>query len=503
MIKKITNVLLVLFLLFVAPVTTFAAETDPQLTIQKEGSTFSVYKVLDATKSGKAYVYQVNDNYTDFFGNETYGKYTFNKTKGIIKADGTLLAPVDSSNTTIESPSGVKPSADMELLTGYLQKYIKDKSLTGQSIMSGTPTSLEAGYYLVTEINSHTNNYVVASKAMMVNLTNDMTIYPKDDATILDKKIIEDNQLKDTSDAKIGDQIKYQITSVIPTYDSTVKSITYKFTDTLSKGLTYDDNLTIKFSDSTNVDTTKYTINQSTDQNGITTLTIEIDGNYAIENSGKTLVLSYSATLNENALVSDTTGNSNQVKLEYSKGNSQTIDVITDETKTYSYNIGINKKDNEDYSILENAKFGIYKDDIQIGQLTTTTHGNDQFTDMDGKALGLSSGQYVIKELEAPNGYSMLGTDIYITLTPEIIDGHLTGKATLSAKDKDGNQISEVSIASGEEASIDLQLDVINYKGISLPGTGGQGTQILMIVGGTFIVIAVGAYVFMEKKRKK
>ena len=46
------------------------------ITISKKGATFTVYKLLDAIKSGDAYEYSVNSDLKDFFNNSNYGSYS-------------------------------------------------------------------------------------------------------------------------------------------------------------------------------------------------------------------------------------------------------------------------------------------------------------------------------------------------------------------------------------------------------------------------------------------
>ncbi|BDU93790.1 isopeptide-forming domain-containing fimbrial protein [Clostridium perfringens] len=89
-----------------------------------------------------------------------------------------------------------------------------------------------------------------------------VTLNPKDTTPTIEKKIIEDNKLVDTSSANIGDTIKYKVTSTIPTYEKNATNIVYKIKDTMSKGLTYDSNAGIKVTsgDKTFVENTDYTV---------------------------------------------------------------------------------------------------------------------------------------------------------------------------------------------------------------------------------------------------
>ena len=63
-----------------------------------------------------------------------------------------------------------------------------------------------------------------------------------------------------------------------------------------------------------------------------------------------------------------------------------------------------------------------------------------------------------------------------------------------------------VTTADGDikEATIENdRISIVDYKGISLPETGGSGTTIFMIVGGGLVVIALVAYGIYELKGRK
>lgn len=516
MVKKLTSLFLTVMMVFCS-IVTVSATTNNQanLTVVKEGSTFTVYKVLDAKQSSNVYVYNVNSAFEDFF--KTGNKYTFDKTKGI-KKDGQVFLPVDQANTNkTNAPTKAVPSAAMAEFTKDLQEYINknvDKAFTTVDITNNTPTALDKGYYLVLETANNSNNGIVASKAMVVDLVKDMTIYPKDDNGGLTKGVVENGNLVDRNTATVGDNIPYQINATIPTYDSNVTDIEFTFTDEMSKGLAFNkDSLKVKIGDTKFVLGTDYTVDVTgNDKNG-TRIVIDITNDAKLlANSGKTITIDYNAKLTENAAISSVEGNTNKVKLVYSNLPGITQNELTDETVTYTFGLNIVKFDQDEQTkYLSGAEFTLFKvvtDESgktvlgdSIGKGTSDASGNVLFTDIDGKKLGLGEGEYVVRETKAPDGYSLLGVDIKVTINKLNKDGKVL--AVITATDLDGNLLEEVTVGND---NLNLTLNVGNYKGISLPETGGTGTQIFMIAGGSLILLALaiyGVYEYTNNKKVK
>lgn len=96
-------------------------------------------------------------------------------------------------------------------------------------------------------------------------------------------------------------------------------------------------------------------------------------------------------------------------------------------TLVTSATIRIYKTDSENEEPLEGAVFGLYQDDKQIAEGSSDENGIIEFT-------GLSAGTYIIKEIEAPDGYvisesarqvNITGNEVYeyaFENTPEDID---------------------------------------------------------------------------------
>ncbi len=281
---------------------------------------------------------------------------------------------------------------------------------------------------------------------------------------------------------------------------------------------------------------------------------------YSTDFSRNDIVIKYDAVLNEKA-DRTTAGNENTVNLtfsnnpnhEYNGDNEPSDNEKTDgnvvgqtpdsNTKTYTTGIKVVKIDAKTGERLKNAEFtlegagvnkvvyrskntftaaedgtyyklknGTYTDEAPTAETkkyyeSTTTKYTLEFeesakdkttsggkntvsflTDDAGLATfsGLGAGTYTLSETAAPSGYNPLGEDITFTLEAE---------PTLNGPGWKLN---------GEDVSPDGELFikefvVENNKGVTLPGTGGMGTTVFYIVGGS--LIAGAGVLFITKKR--
>jgi len=275
---------------------------------------------------------------------------------------------------------------------------------------------LANGYYLVRNAagtQSGENDFYTLYAVKVVNGT--LTFIPKGDVPESEKKILDSDPV-DVNEASIGDTVKYEITGTLPTNIADYNTYYYVFTDTLSKGLTYKaDSLTVTVDGK---DVTSYFYKNATTDSatGKTTITVGIQdllalnklSNVNITKDSK-VVVSYSATLNEKAVIAGS-GNPNDVTLEYSndpnnsgtgateppKENPQkpepthpTGDTPKDEVVTYTTELTILKND-EDGNILPGAEFKLEGNGVNIVLVTT-----EKFTvDDDGEYWKLADGTY-------------------------------------------------------------------------------------------------------------
>lgn len=513
--KKFSFIMMFVFIFITTSIPVFAATpsiskdapTEGSITISKKGAVFTAYKLLDATKSGDAYEYSPSNNFKDFFNNSQYGSY---------------------SQEAIPKLSG----EEVKEFAVNLHKYVLDNKISGQELTDGQKNTVKLGYYLVTETSSDSDGAAVASTPIIVSVPQvsgdswnyNVTINPKDNTPTLEKNIIEGNQRVKTSSENIGDVVKYEVKASIPIYEVNAKNILYKFTDTMSKGLTYDEQTGFKVTSGDKVFTKDkdYTVEVNKQEDGSTIIII----NFVYDNikayAGNGLTLNYQATLNKDAVVSTqaNAGNPNNIQLDYTNNPNvkDSYKKLTDNVTTYTWGFGITKVDSEVNSkLLQGAEFSIkdasgkivakytYDEKGQVvplnGNGITDSKGVTTFT-------GLKEGKYLITEEVAPSGYSLLKNPVEVTIKANNDkSGNYTGAATIEVSNgnKAGKIINDISEKYG---NILFNVQIENHAGFSLPSTGGLGNTgfikiaiILLSIVCVLAILGLG-YTKFENSRK-
>lgn len=521
------------------------------ITINKEGSTFSIYKILDAVgkKGQNVYNYTVNSNFTGLFGNDEH-QYSIEDIAAMPNQlninnyddEGNLIGVTDPI-TELTSD-----------FTSDAQAYIEEKNIqpTATIPVSGTgktTVTLNIGFYIIIETGTSGDSASVASKSMLVPLPYvdgnaedgykwnfDLTITPKDEPVNVDKSIIEDGEKENVSTNNVGDILTYQVDADIPHYDASTNTqmVKYIITDTLSKGLDFyiegdpENNIDIIVS---NFSGETKTLKPGTLETHQTTIGEEpytyysvTDGDYAVSYDGKTMTLvfdypdimaynnlqlNYQVKINEDAVIG-VEGNPNQVDLEYTNNNKTwNTSVPEDETKSFVFGLKINKIDpnikEEDKQALQGAEFQLLRDGTPIATYTfdengdrvlNSNNGLTAVTNEDGIAylLGIDEGTYTLKETKAPNGYILPEEGLELVITDADEEGNVDGNATYTLGGKELDTFEDIADGSVATATIE------NSKGFNLPRTGGAGTW-MFAVGG--ILIMAGMATAFVKLRKK
>lgn len=519
--KKYLKKLAVLLMSFVmtlgmsAAVYAADAPTTATLTMNgAEGASYTAYKVMDAVKEASGtdsegnttYVntYTVSSAFSGFFDG-SHG-YTLSADNEILDSTGAVVA-TDGLTYAKDSdghPTNYNNQSAAALLAKALSDYAEENNISGTSLSS--TNTLDIGLYLIRET-ATTKDGAVASKPVLVDLTEDKTVNPKDDVTFLEKVIREDNQDKRSNNVNIGDTVNYEGRTIIPTYAANETNLVFKLTDTFSEGLTSNKDVKVYVNDTlVEAGTSTYQITTNTDNSFV----IEFASDYIAANGGKSVKLVYSAVLNAKAKVDSTEGNPNDLELEYTNNPATGTDSLTDHVTTYTYGFKIHKVDkNDETKDMAGAEFRVKN--LTTGEVIGTfTYGDDGSISTDGNIqvslsgnyatlTGLDAGQYEITELKAPVSYSMLSSPVVVEITDE---GGTTpnGKADISIVSGFGT--AETSVENNDGA-IDLTVKIVNARGISLPETGSRTAMIVLIAGAALLVLGFASYAAGTRKRNK
>lgn len=315
--------------------------------------------------------------------------------------------------------------------------------------------------------------------------------------------------------AQIGDTLTFTLTSTIPDM-SAYNKYTFKFKDTLSKGLSFDQVESVKVGDTTLTENTDYTVTRPT----VTDNTLTVDMlNFKNQqtNAGKTITVTYTATLNKDAVVGGH-GNTNSATIQYSNNPSTggTGESEPSKVRVFTYGFTVDKYTGDNYTDaatrLAGAKFTLAPkngDPMSFVQVNAgSANANAVYrvakadetgattiitTPQSGKVdfQGLKNGEYTLTETEAPAGYNKLASAIGVK-----VEGQNNGTDTTNAtvhityNNDNGNVY-------GEQASNGV-IPVRNKSGVVLPGTGGMGTIAFTVIG--VLVIALGVAWTLKRK---
>ena len=415
-------------------------------------------------------------------------------------------------------------------------KTAVDATLTPANTTDGSTVidNMEYGYYLVypegaTDTSSAPGNQTYTSVASLVSVTGeDAQINMKSNYPTVVKKVND----KNADDVNIGEEVTYTLTSKVPDMTG-YTSYVFNFKDTLSAGLTFKE-ITSVTVDKTTI--TKVDVGQEADN----TYTLAQDGqnititmnNFLASNkdkTGKEIKVTYTATLNENA-VTGFDANKNSATVEYSnkpgttdKGESKPsiVDVHTFNFTIFKYYLkDQNKKD--DKTGLANAEFELYKENggvvgekVNIKKVSDGVYrvatseeaavegfeSDKIVSGSDGKVLvkGLDAGTYYLRETTAPEGYNKLQSDITVEIKP--VYDTTTGKLTSYSVDYIYNRKTTTGTAiTSKDNSPEVAVE--NKAGAQLPSTGSKGALMVTLAGIVLFGALTVSKAFGKKKAK-
>lgn len=446
------------------------------------GKTYTLYRIFDvASKTDDGMVYNVTTAWKPFFVDSGAGKdYVEIDSLGQVKNLKKEGFANDSENA--------KAFAAAALAWAKTQSKIAVASVTANN-NEAIFTGLKEGYYLV--------DTTTGSLCSVGNVTGStaVTIKEKNGVPSVDKKVQEDSDSSwgDKNDAEIGQEVNFKTTINVTAGNTTNYVLHDKMT-----GLTYKaDSIQITKANGTVTLTqgTDYSIETPTDG-----CSFEIKFVNGKLNAGDVVVVTYTATVNANAVVAGT-GNTNETWLDYGNDGHTTHDTTRTyvwEFKIYKYTKGAGENETVDlpgaefvlYKINNGVKHYIIASSNKLTGWTTEENSATKFTsDNNGNVSisGLDAGEYYLKETKAPDGYNKLTDDIKVVLTKGYNESTNVGTAYFTY---------------GSSTKAD-KVEVENNAGTTLPSTGGMGTTVFYVVGGGLMAVAVVLLVTKKRMENK
>lgn len=582
LVSRFMAVLMAMTMILSMSMTAFADESvvatpTGTLTVNNtvKGKTLDLYQIFTATKNGDNVAYTLNSAYEGFFRTKV-------ENGSALSGEALSEAAYNYVKTQVGSDGSNGAKFAKEIL-GWILDNVTAVDATHKTVITTAGTTvidnLDYGYYVVyplgaTDTSAAPGEQDYTSVASLVSVTGDTLINMKSNYPTVDKKIIpaqsgsgitvgaivdaswdgshqmeldDENDPEDTiaphseSDEKkaedfgIGDTVTYQLTSKVPDmtgYDS----YTFKFSDTLSKGLDLKEVLSVKVGNTTltakKSGTNTYALAYDQAKRTLTVTLNDFYNSYK-KRTGETITVVYTATLNKDAVIG-MNPNTNKAVVEYSNdpttsgtGTSEPsiVDVHTFDFTIYKYYLK-DQNNEEDKTALANAEFELYKanaagdaadTDAKINivderngvyrQATADEAKATGFTsakivsDADGKVLvkGLDAGIYYLRETKAPGGYNKLLSDIKVEIKAnyDVTTGKLTSYSvdyTYNGKTTNGNAITDKD--SHPEVAVE------NKTGAQLPSTGSKGALMVTLAGIVLFGALTASKAFGKKKAK-
>ena len=543
--KLFSRIMAAVFAMILVLGMNLTALADSNVTINntKASGNVTAYKLFDRTEQPleggkKAVAYTLNSQYAGYFS----AKVDSCKDK-----NGDALS--EAAYNYVAGLADETKKVELSQFAADMWKWISENNVTADNSVeagAGTTTmNLPAGYYLIFPAGAATLTGAAKSPAILqdVDGTNPESVTLKSEYPTLDKKVTTpDGTPAPAGTVKPGDTVTYTITSKVPDVSGYTKGYKFVIKDTLSPGLTFNESpVSVKIGENA-LDTAHYTLKTGTDATP-NTFTLELkdmtkeDGGKQVPNTdiyptGKTITLTYTATVNEKA-VAGIDPNTNKAMVEYSNkpgteeiGKSEEV-----EAKVYTFEFGIFKyslqndaaadDDEANRNPLANAQFKLYADEEHNKEIKLVEESGKVYrqakdateqavdyieTDATGRVTikGLKEGTYYLAETKAPAGFNKLVGDIKVEINNLVYDTADTTK--LNSYDVTytmPGKTSGTTVKVGASVS-KAEIPVLNKAGSILPSTGGMGTVVFTIAGAAIIgLMLVSSLVSKKRKRSE
>lgn len=408
--------------------------------------------------------------------------------------------------------------------------------------LSAGETNVAQGYYYIVEFDGTETGDILKLGNEDINVT------PKFGKPTAEKKIQEDDRTvstgsnikdytydtgwNDAADYSIGEMVPFKVTGTLPANIGSFEHYYYKFTDKLGAGFVAPKSTDVEIAIDGTVVGKGVVLNISGDNATVITVTFDdilnvedMSGNKIDVTANSKVTISYSAKLDTDAVIGNK-GNTNGVDLTYTedteydgKGTpSETTTTVPDGVVAFTYTLDTTKVDSENTTqTLKGAKFKLLNAEgtkaaiIEDGKFKDwaedTNGGTEMTTPDDGKftVIGLDSGTYKLREIEAPTGYNKLTEDITVVVSVDMnSDGtwdYVENDGSSAFKSDAFSVKYDTKAGTADAATGVLAGQISNAKGVKLPETGGIGTK-LFYVGGGALVLASGVLLVTKRRMK-
>ena len=462
-----------------------------------QGKSFKVYKLFDATNS--------KDNTSIHY---TLNSVYASKIKELVSSK---LSKTVSDQDVVEYMMSLDNEGSQSEYRTFIESIQKAISSMEAHIVNVescdvngniTLDKLGYGFYLIDEITNVSNSHAASSMTMVNTANPKATIQIKSDYPSIVKKIYEDDNnigWNDMGDFEIMQNIPYKYESKVPDMSGYV-SYFLEFEDEMDPSLYLkEDSIQVKVKD-TIIPADPYSVN------GFKVTFNDFKG---LGSQGDPILFTYDAYLNDlSATKISKKGFENKVRLNFSNDPQTNSKGQTpwDSVVCYTYQVKGLKTNEKDVK-LEGATFKLYRDSnlSELVKVKKSTNGYVVSNSVDEEIVsnekgefviqGLDQGTYYLKEIQAPDGYTLLKEAIEIQITPTFV----ADRNNYTSNGEGLVSLSATSFNTHLNAStndLSVALKVVNQTSSKLPVTGSMGTIVCVLTG-------AGIMVYVCKKKRE
>ena len=460
-----------------------AMAADITISNPVQGQDYDIYQIFDLTvnEDGSSYSYTIPSN-SPWLG--TVQAFASNEANGLTV---TAIAGDTSKLNIVVDSSEFNESKAAEFAVA-LNTALKNGTVVAIPVATADvengyeATGLESGYYFV--------DSSMGALCALYSTDASQEVREKNQEPTVDKEVKDAGKADSIA---IGDTVPFEITVTAGGAADT----TYVVHDTMSDGLTLNQDSFKVTVDGEPVSAENYELDYTGSFEDGCTFEITFDAEYTATLEANTkIVIEYTAVVNENASTGEIDPETNEVILDYGESS----DTTEEATKVYTYEFDVVKTDAAGALLGDEtigyAQFKLYAQETG-GEAISLIYDQDKqgyrptmedepaaktlvATDGQFRVFGLAEGEYWLEEVAAPDGYNLLTDRQKVDLTV----------GNVNWNDADGNNV---------WADSEGGIHIVNQSGVVLPGTGGMGTTIFYVVGGTLVVAA--AVLLITKKR--